>query len=98
VTGRLLTTRELADQVGVTPETILRYVRAGELRGIRLPGTVRGRLRFDPASIDAWLAEHSTAAPAREAPATQTGTAAQRLSSLAPATSPVGRATTEEVP
>ena len=96
MTGRLFTTRELADQFGVTPETILRYVRAGELRGIRLPGTVRGRLRFDPADIDAWLAEHATAVPAREAPATQTGTADRRLSSFAPATSPVGRATTEE--
>jgi excisionase family DNA binding protein len=46
MTARLLTAREVAAMLGVTAETVLRYTRAGELPGIRLPGTVRGRLRY----------------------------------------------------
>jgi excisionase family DNA binding protein len=90
---RLLTARELADRLGVSAETVLRWTRRGELPAIKLPG---GAIRYHPDDLADWLAEHATAAPAREAPATQTGTADRRLSSLAPATSPVRRATTEE--
>jgi excisionase family DNA binding protein len=50
--GRLLTTREVAERLGVSPETVLRRWRAGELPGFRLGGTV---LRFDSDEVDAWL-------------------------------------------
>jgi excisionase family DNA binding protein len=48
----LLTTRQVADFLGVSPATVLRRWRAGELPGYRLASNV---LRFDPAEIQAWL-------------------------------------------
>jgi excisionase family DNA binding protein len=52
----LLTTRELADYLGLSPATVLRRWRAGELPGYRLASNV---LRFDQADIDEWLAERA---------------------------------------
>ena len=52
VTGRLLTTRELAELLGLSAESVLRY-RAGEIPGFRLSSNV---LRFDPSEIESWLA------------------------------------------
>ena len=49
---RLLTTRAVAEYVGLSPETILRRYRAGELRGVRLASNV---LRFRPGDVAAWL-------------------------------------------
>ena len=49
---RLLTTRDVAELVSLSPETILRRYRAGELRGVRLGSNV---LRFRPEDVDAWL-------------------------------------------
>jgi excisionase family DNA binding protein len=60
--GRLLTTREVAELLGLSPATVLRRWRSGELPGIRLSSNV---LRFDPDEIDAWLADRRSAA-ARE--------------------------------
>lgn len=57
---RLLTAREVADHLGLSPETVLRYVRRGELPAIRLPGTAKGRLRFRREDVEAWLEERST--------------------------------------
>jgi excisionase family DNA binding protein len=59
VTGRLLTAREVAEQLGVSVETVLRWVRRGELEGVvcHLPG---GMLRFREARLDAWLEERAT--------------------------------------
>jgi excisionase family DNA binding protein len=54
VTGRLLTTRELAELLGLSPATVLRKWRAGELPGFQLASNV---LRFDPADVTAYLAE-----------------------------------------
>ena len=48
----LLTTRQVADRLGVSPATVLRRWRAGELPGYRLGSNV---LRFDPAELEAWL-------------------------------------------
>jgi excisionase family DNA binding protein len=54
VTGRLLTTREVADFLGLSPESVLRRWRRGEIPGgIRLASNV---LRFREAAIDEWLA------------------------------------------
>jgi excisionase family DNA binding protein len=49
---RLLTTRELAAWLGVSPETVLRRWRAGELPGFRIASNA---LRFDPDEVRAWL-------------------------------------------
>ncbi len=49
---RLLTTRQIAEYVGLSPETVLRRYRAGELAGIRLASNV---LRFRESAIEAWL-------------------------------------------
>jgi len=52
--GRLLTTRELADYLGLSPETVLRRWRRGEVPGgVRLATNV---LRFREAAIEEWIA------------------------------------------
>jgi hypothetical protein len=51
--------------VGVTAETVLRWRREGWIRGIRLPGTKRGRLRFRSEEIDALLEAWETGAADR---------------------------------
>jgi excisionase family DNA binding protein len=48
----LLTTRQVAALLGVSPATVLRRWRAGELPGYRLASNV---LRFDPDELAAWL-------------------------------------------
>jgi len=57
VTGRLLTAREVADMIGVSTETILRWTRRGDLPAIRLPG---GALRYREAELDGWLSLRAT--------------------------------------
>jgi excisionase family DNA binding protein len=52
VTDRLLTTREVAAFLGVSPETVLRRWRAGEIPGFRLASNV---LRFRESEIETWL-------------------------------------------
>lgn len=49
---RLLTTRDVAEFVGLSPEAVLRRWRAGEIPGFRLASNV---LRFDEVEIAAWL-------------------------------------------
>jgi excisionase family DNA binding protein len=49
----LLTTREVAAFLGVSPETVLRRWRSGELPGYRLASNV---LRFRESELEAWLA------------------------------------------
>jgi excisionase family DNA binding protein len=38
---RYVTAREVADRVGLSADTILRYYRDGRIPGRRLPGTIR---------------------------------------------------------
>jgi len=52
VNDRLLTTREVAKFLGLSPETVLRRYRAGELPAIRLGSNV---LRFRESELEAWL-------------------------------------------
>ena len=49
---RLLTTREVAEFLALSPETVLRRYRAGELPGFRI---ATNALRFDPDEVRAWL-------------------------------------------
>jgi len=52
VSERLLTTRQVALWLGVSPETVLRRWRAGELPGYRLASNV---LRFRESELETWL-------------------------------------------
>jgi len=57
VTARLLTAREVAEWIGVSPETVLRWTRRGDLPAIRLPS---GALRFHEDTLDRWMADRAT--------------------------------------
>jgi excisionase family DNA binding protein len=62
---RLLTTREVAERLGLAPATVLRKVATGDIAGFRLGTNV---LRFDAAEIDAYLeARRTKARPQPEA-------------------------------
>jgi excisionase family DNA binding protein len=50
-----MTTREVARMLGLSPASVLRRWRAGEIPGYRLASNC---LRFDPAELDGWLAAH----------------------------------------
>ena len=50
----LLTTREVAEALGVSSATVLRRWRAGEIPGFRIASNC---LRFDRAEIEGWLQE-----------------------------------------
>jgi excisionase family DNA binding protein len=52
VSGQLLTTREVAELLAVSPRTVLRRARAGELPAYRLGSNV---LRFSADELAAWL-------------------------------------------
>ncbi len=93
--GRLLTAREVSQQLGVSAETVLRWTRRGHLPAVRLPS---GQIRFPPDALDQWLEKRAT--PNREAPATRVDAAEPArypLPSEVPATPPqLHAATTEE--
>jgi excisionase family DNA binding protein len=57
VTVPLLTARQVAERLGLSTETVLRWTRRGELPAIRLPG---GALRYREAEMEAWLEERAT--------------------------------------
>ncbi|HLM25423.1 MAG TPA: helix-turn-helix domain-containing protein [Thermoleophilaceae bacterium] len=65
MTGRLLTAREVGELVGMSPETILRWTRRGELPSIKLPG---GAIRFREDALDGWLDERATAETRKRQP------------------------------
>ncbi len=73
----LLTAREVADLLGVSTETILRWTRRGDLPAIRLPS---GALRYRDADLDGWLTSRAT--PSRGV-STAPKDAARRLGYLA---------------
>jgi excisionase family DNA binding protein len=54
---RLLTAREVAAQLSVSTETVLRWTRRGRLPGFRLPS---GALRYRQADLNGWLTERAT--------------------------------------
>ena len=56
---RLLTAREVAEDLALSSETVLSWARSGKLPAFRLPS---GQLRFREADLDAWLEERSTKA------------------------------------
>lgn len=50
-----LTTDEARQLLRVSPSTIARYVRTGEIRAVRLPGGQRGAYRIPRSEIDRLL-------------------------------------------
>ena len=58
MTGQLLTARALAEQLGVSAETVLRWARRREIPSIHLPG---GAVRFREQAIEERLQERATA-------------------------------------
>jgi excisionase family DNA binding protein len=54
LTDRLLTTREVAEILALSPDAVLRRWRAGELPGFRLSSKA---LRFRESELLAWLEE-----------------------------------------
>lgn len=55
--SRLLTAREVAEDLSLTSETVLAWVREGKLPAFRLPS---GQIRFREPDLEAWLEERST--------------------------------------
>lgn len=53
----LLTTREVAQRLHLHPQTILDWVRAGDLPAFKLPS---GAIRFSEEALDAWLQGRAT--------------------------------------
>jgi len=53
----LLTAREVAERLGISVTTALRWTRRGELPGFRLPG---GALRYEEDELEAWLRKRAT--------------------------------------
>jgi len=62
MTGQLLTARAVADLLGVSTETVLRWTRRGDLPALRLPG---GAIRYREPDLDEWIAARMTTQPDR---------------------------------
>jgi excisionase family DNA binding protein len=54
---RLLTARETADHLGISPGTLLRWTHEGVVPTVKLPS---GTVRYCPKEIAAWLDSRST--------------------------------------
>jgi excisionase family DNA binding protein len=98
VSGPLLTARQVAELLGVSAETVLRWTRRGQLPAFRLPG---GALRYRAEALEQWLGEHATTdAVNREASTTRHRArrdgAYGTLESDSSTTLPLRAATTEE--
>lgn len=57
MTGRMLTARAVADMLDVSPATVLRWTRHGDLPAVRLPS---GQIRYRETELDEWLAARAT--------------------------------------
>ena len=56
---RLLTVKEVAEILDSSASTIYRKVYAGEIPYIRLWGSYKGPIRFDPIALKEWLDKQS---------------------------------------
>lgn len=60
-----LTVREVADYLGISRWTVVRYVEVGELDAIKANGE-RGAYRVSMASVSAYLDRHTVNTPTEE--------------------------------
>jgi excisionase family DNA binding protein len=60
--GALLTAREVAEVLDVTPATVLRWTRAGEFPAVQLPS---GQIRYREDEFEEWLADRATGGQSR---------------------------------
>jgi predicted DNA-binding transcriptional regulator AlpA len=56
---QLLTAREVADKLGMSPRWVLTQFEEGRMPGIKLNDTPKGRVRFRESVIDRWIEERS---------------------------------------
>jgi len=78
VSERLLTTREVAERLRVSVETVLRCVRRGEFEGVVVYLPSRA-IRFRETALDQWLDERTAASrrgvlPPRRTPPSRNAT------------------------
>jgi excisionase family DNA binding protein len=55
VTGELLTVRDVADQLGVSAQTVRRWVREGDLEALKLGSRRGASVRIPPRAVDQFL-------------------------------------------
>jgi len=58
--GPLMTAREVAGELGVSAETVLRWTKRGALPGLRLPS---GALRYRAEELRRWIDARATPRP-----------------------------------
>jgi predicted DNA-binding transcriptional regulator AlpA len=95
VTGRLLTARELAAELGVSTGALLRWTRAGKVPALKLPS---GAVRYDPERIEEWKTARTTGDATREVSPVPDATRRPGVSSEASPVPLEYRATTQEEP
>jgi excisionase family DNA binding protein len=82
MTRRLLRTVEVAERLGVSTETVLRWYRSGKLPGgRRLASNV---LRFEADELEAWIGGKAPGAEEEVAPIHFPSPDAERILSVAP--------------
>jgi excisionase family DNA binding protein len=63
VSGTLLTARQVAEMLGISIETVLRWAAAEKLPSVRMSSRA---IRFRESAIEEWIAEHERGAAPRE--------------------------------
>ena len=54
--SRLLTKQDVAEYLGIHPESLMRWVRDGRFPApIKFHPSIRSHVRFDPAEVEQWL-------------------------------------------
>jgi excisionase family DNA binding protein len=90
--GRLLTTRDVAQILGVCPETVLRWI---DTRGLPARRLTNRAIRFREDEVEAWLDEHATGAATEKTPVNRRRAHAE-VSLVSPVNPPPSAATTEK--
>jgi excisionase family DNA binding protein len=76
----------MAETLGVSAETVLRWTRRGELPAIRLPG---GAIRYRETDLDAWLQARETAGDAIRGASTAPDATRRQDGNLSGSTAPL---------
>ena len=61
----LLTKQQVAERIGIHPESVMRLARAGRFpRAIKIGDNFRCAVRFDEADVEAWIEQRKSASAA----------------------------------